>query len=217
MAGHLVLIGHDFDDTIDIRPSGPNLQVTMNGGAPEVFPGSVGQVIAYGLGGNDQIRGNMLSHPVRFYGGADNDILLGGHSHDILLGEAGNDMLSGGNGRDIMIGGTGGDYLNLNHGSGAILIGGTTAYDGNAQALELILAEWRDPRKSYADRVAAIEAGLGNQSVGFRSRTGNRTVFDDGEADTLVGRDAVDWFFAEQGVDTVRKPNRPSPPINPSR
>jgi Ca2+-binding RTX toxin-like protein len=69
-----------------------------------LFPASVGQVIAYGLGGNDQIRGNMLSHPVRFYGGAGNDILLGGHNHDVLLGELGNDMLSAGNGRDIMIG-----------------------------------------------------------------------------------------------------------------
>jgi hypothetical protein len=64
--------------------------------------------------------------------------------------------------------------------------------------------------------VAAIEAGLGNQTVGFRSRTGNRTVFDDGAADTLVGRDLVDWFFTEEGVDTVLMP-RPRPPVNPSR
>jgi hypothetical protein len=124
-------------------------------------------------------------------------------------------MLSAGNGRDIMIGGLGSDYLNLN-GNGAILIGGTTAYDADAQALELILAEWRDPTKSYAARVAAIEAGLGNQTVGFRSRTGNKTVFDDGAPDTLVGRDLVDWFFAEEGVDIVKKPIR-NPPINPSR
>jgi hypothetical protein len=57
---------------------------------------------------------------------------------------------------------------------------------------------------------------LGPQSVGFRSRTGNKTVFDDGAPDTLVGRDLVDWFFAEEGVDVVKKPIR-SPPINPSR
>jgi Ca2+-binding RTX toxin-like protein len=214
MSGHLVLIGHDFADTIDIRPAGTELSVMMNGVSQGLFPASVGQVVAYGLAGNDQIRGNMLSHPVRFYGGADNDILLGGHSHDILLGELGNDMLSAGNGRDIMIGGLGTDYLNLN-GNGAILIGGTTAYDGDLAALELILTEWRDPTKSYADRVAAIEAGLGPNGVGFR-RTGNRTVFDEGAPDTLVGRDLVDWFFTEEGVDTVKKPIR-SPPINPSR
>jgi hypothetical protein len=65
--------------------------------------------------------------------------------------------------------------------------------------------------------VAAIEAGLGPQLVGFRSRTGNKTVFDDGAPDTLVGRELVDWFFAELGVDTVLHPIRPRPPINPSR
>jgi Ca2+-binding RTX toxin-like protein len=216
MAGHLVLIGHDFDDSIDIRPAGPSLQVTMNGASQGLFPASVDQVIAYGLGGRDRILGNMLSHSVRFYGGAGNDILLGGHGHDILLGESGNDMLSGGNGRDILIGGLGADYLNLN-GNGAILISGMTAYDGDAAALELIMAEWRDAMKSYATRVAAIEAGLGPEQVGFRSRTGNKTVFDDGAPDTLVGRDLVDWFFAEEGVDEVRKPVRASPPINPSR
>jgi hypothetical protein len=157
----------------------------------------------------------MLSHPVRFYGGAGNDILLGGHGHDILLGELGDDLLSAGNGRDILIGGLGKDYLNLN-GNGAILINGTTSYDGDEQALELILTEWRDPTKSYAARVAAIEAGLGPQAVGFRSRTGHKTVFDDGAPDTLVGRELVDWFFAEEGVDTVLHP-RPRPPVNPSR
>ena len=217
MSGHLVLIGHDFDDSVEIRPAGPNLQVTMNGASQGLFPTSVGQVIAYGLAGNDRIRGNMLAHAVRFYGGGGNDILLGGHNHDILLGESGNDMLSGGNGRDILIGGLGADYLNLNHGGGAILINGTTAYDGDAAALELIIAEWRDPTKPYAARVAAIEAGLGPQSVGFRSRTGNKTVFDDGALDTLVGRDLVDWFFAEEGVDTVLHPIRPRLPVNPSR
>jgi hypothetical protein len=218
MSGHLVLIGHDFDDSIDIRPAGLSLQVTMNGASRGLFPASVGQVIAYGLAGNDRIRGNMLSHPVRFYGGAGNDILLGGHSHDILLGESGNDILSGGNGRDILIGGLGADYLNLN-GNGAILISGTTAYDGDAAALELILAEWRDATKSYAQRVAALEAGLGPEMIGLRrlGNQGHQTVLDDGAPDTLVGRDQVDWFFAELGIDTVLHPIRPRLPVNPSR
>ena len=127
MAGHLVLIGHDFADTMEIRPAGLGLNVTMNNVAQGLFRASVRQVIAYGLGGNDQIR-DMLSHPVRFYGGAGDDNLFGGRSHDILLGELGNDMLAGGIGRDILIGGLGSDNLD---GNGAILINGTTAYDGD--------------------------------------------------------------------------------------
>lgn len=74
----------------------------------------------------------------------------------------------------------------------------------------MILQRWSDPTASYAARVARIETGVGPDAVRLDSRAGSRTVFDDADADTLIGRDQIlDWFFAELGRDTILSPFRP--------
>jgi VCBS repeat-containing protein len=61
-------------------------------------PGTYGDVLAFGLGGNDN-----------FTGGLGNDVLSGGAGDDTLSGGKGNDTLIGGTGKDTLTGGDGRD------------------------------------------------------------------------------------------------------------
>lgn len=68
-----------------------------------------------------------------------------------------------------------------------ILIGGTTQYGCDHEALCAILGEWSQTNLSYAPRVN----NLGNGPF----RLNSATVFDDGAADLLTGAAGFDWFF----------------------
>jgi hypothetical protein len=204
--GNIIVVGTEGNDSISIRDASLGLQVVLNGETHRLLPPSDGQVIVYGLNGDDTILANTLRRAVRLDGGDGDDILLGGRGNDILLGGEGDDVLAAGLGRDLLIGGVGQDLL---VGHGAILVNGTTAYDSDPEALELILEAWGDSAASYAARVALIEAGLGSEGVRLSLQSGRATVFDDADADTLFGRDQIlDWFFAELGRDAVLSPVR---------
>jgi hypothetical protein len=214
VAGDLVVVGTEGCDTIDIKTTIDGLKVVIDGVSQGAFPANVGKVIAYGLGGDDTIRARGLELPVQFVGGDGNDRLIGGRSDDILLGGLGDDFLRGGWGRNILIGSQGRDHL---RGKGAILINGTTAYDQELAALEIVLQTWKDPRLSHSARTARIESGLGGDSIRLSKKDGSRTVFDDGEADKLVSRDKFSWFFAEPGVDTTVPKQKPDKPVKPKK
>src|SRR5206468_5497446 len=95
---------------------------------------------------------------------------------------------------DLLVGGNGGDD---------ILIGGTTAFDGNEAALVAVMAEWTSSH-TYATRVANLTDQT--NSAGFLSRLNGayflldsgsgQTVFNDSSSDTLTGSAGSDWFFA---------------------
>jgi hypothetical protein len=140
--------------------------------------------------------------------------LIGGGVDDILLGGLGDDFLRSGTGRNLLIGGQGSDHL---RGKGAILINGTTAYDEQLAALEVILQTWRDPRLSQSARVARIESGLGSDSIRLSKKAGSRSVFDDAAVDNLVGRGEGNWFFAESGVDKTVPKQQPDKPVKPKK
>jgi Ca2+-binding RTX toxin-like protein len=214
VAGNLMVVGTEDSDTIDIKATKHALEVFFDGVSQGSFPVNVGSVIAYGLGGDDTIRARGLKAPVRFFGGDGDDRLVGGGVDDILVGGSGDDILRGRDGRDLLIGGQGNDHL---RGKGAILINGTTAYDEQLAALELILQTWRDPRLSESTRVARIESGLGGDSIRLSRKDGSRTVFDDGEVDKLVGRGDGNWFFAESGVDKTVPKQKPDKPAKPKK
>ena len=95
---------------------------------------------------------------------------------------------SAGGGADRLGGGPGDD----------ILIGGTTAFDANEQALAAIRAEWNSAR-DFATRVANLSGiGTGPRANGnfFLWLDGpEATVFDDGAADVLNGAAGLDWDF----------------------
>jgi Ca2+-binding RTX toxin-like protein len=127
-----------------------------------------------------------------------------------LLGEGGDDLVVGGHGRDVIIGGLGKDKLVGNQ-SDDILIAGTTAFDADAAALGLILAEWTSSR-SYAARAANLMGtGSGqsyadrlNGNIFLRPTGASATVFDDGAADVLTGSEGQDWFIFNADGPGVR-------------
>jgi hypothetical protein len=216
------------DDNIAITPTpdGGGVKVGMN----MVSYGSfypTGHVVVYGQSGNDIIKTaaqanskvpalqavtlNYVSVPLLIFAGNGNDILnvSGSSVGNVLVAGGGNDRLIGGQGRDILIGGAGTSTLqagnppatNLAQG-GAILIGGTTDYDGNAQVLAGFLAEWSRTDIDYATRIAhltgAMSGGLNGTNLLKGSMTHNSTdtVHDNGQGDTLTGGTGMDWYFA---------------------
>jgi hypothetical protein len=88
---------------------------------------------------------------------------------------------------------------NLNQG-GAILIGGTTDYDGNPAALAALLAEWTSSN-DYATRMAHLTGMMsGGLNGGYllkasTTHSSTDTVHDNGLADKLYGATGMDWFF----------------------
>jgi Ca2+-binding RTX toxin-like protein len=132
-----------------------------------------GQVTLSGDTGNDTL-----------WGGSGNDLLNGEGGNDILVGNGGNDNLLGGAGRDLLLGGLGTDALDGGT-DDDIVIGETTAHDGNQAAQDAILAQWTTTSVNYATRIANLAALLNSS-----------TVFSDGEVDTLTRGKGLDWFFA---------------------
>jgi hypothetical protein len=196
----LVVGGTSGDDHIVFNPgSGPgDVQVIMNG-VPLGTYSPTGAIIAYGQEGNDniQVAGSILLTSW-LYGDAGNDRLFGGGGPSILLGGTGDDDLLGGSDRDLLIGGLGADQL-VGNSNDDILIAGTTAFDANKAALCAILDEWTSSR-DYATRVANLK-GIGsgpreNADYFLRAKGSDRTVFDDGAVDHLVGSSGQDWMFA---------------------
>jgi Ca2+-binding RTX toxin-like protein len=143
-----------------------------------------------------------LTIPATMFGGDGVDKLVGGNGNDALLGGDGCDLLIGRHGYDLMIGGAGMDLIIGESGSD-ILIAGTTAFDDNLAALDLIMAEWTS-NHSYAQRVAnltemGLNAGAGsrlNGNVFLVAEGEDATVFDDGVVDFLSGGGDRDLFFA---------------------
>lgn len=206
--GVLELIGTNEDDHVKISRKGRHrLEVKadfLNDRKESYRLQDVEEIRVSTFDGNDHvvvhplIRASVIADL-----GAGNDHAQGGAGNDILIGGEGNDILRGGLGYDILIGGTGRDQLTSSLFGGSILIGGTTAYDNDAAALDMLLAEWTSPR-SLSDRVDNMRNGTGaildGTGIKLESRGTDQTVFDDDERDTLRGyRFSRDWFFADLG------------------
>jgi len=184
---------------------------------------STGQVIAYGLRGNDRILvAANVKRPTLLDGGQDNDTLRGGAAHDVLMGREGDDVLIGRAGRDLLIGGLGADRLRGKR-DDDILIAGRTAHDDNSAELAAIMAEWTSTQ-TYAIRVADLQDNNGGFALVAEGPAA--TVFDDAAEDRLdwtsrtpinsaptagqpTGnrRSELDWLFANLDVgvrDRVR-------------
>jgi Ca2+-binding RTX toxin-like protein len=134
-------------------------------------------------------------------GGSGSDVLIGGGGHNILIGGSGNDTLVAGRKRDVLIGGKGRDVLLALQG-GALIIGGSTAYDHNLTALLQILNEWSST-DDYATRLAKFRAGDGVPRLSTDAPTvppsvkpaATPTVFNDGAIDFIFGGPEPSWYF----------------------
>jgi Ca2+-binding RTX toxin-like protein len=170
-----------------------------------VFPEIFATVKGRGGRGNDSMYGGARADLILGEGGADQlfgrgdrDELRGGDGTDIIVGGDSDDTVKGGDGRDLLIGGLGPDQIQGNDGQD-LLIAGPTVFDNDPAALAALLAEWTSSR-GYAARLDNLRGvGTGPRENGdfFLIRGGpGATVFEDGEADNLLGNGRRDWFFA---------------------
>ena len=185
---------------------------TASGGRIQVSMGAIrgtftvdGTIYVYGRGGDDQIQLTAgVNLDAVLDGGLGNDRLSSGSGNDILLGGAGRDSLAGGRGRNLLIGGVGKDVL---FSTGCdILIGGTTTFDLNNQALQALLSEW-ESASAPSIRMANLRGTNGPTGLnGNHYLTPNVTVVNDGAVDNLVGNPSSrSWFFADLASDAKDK------------
>jgi 2',3'-cyclic-nucleotide 2'-phosphodiesterase (5'-nucleotidase family) len=142
----------------------------------------------------DQIRGSAVVNNV-LLGLGGNDQLFGVGGNNVLVGGFGDDLLFGGNQQDVIIGGDGRDQLQ-GQGGEDLLIGGTTSFDDDIDALMKILDEWTSGN-SFPVRQSHLTNGGGlNDPVLLQVGV---TVFDDGDRDSLFGGLGDDWLLGFPG------------------
>ncbi len=206
----LVVGGTSGNDTIVIgKPTKEGaIPVTLN----NIFLGnfiapsgaSLSRVAVYGLAGDDDIRvfpAKALS--AWLYGGDGNDRLRGGNGNDVIIGGAGDDLLVGGDGRNLLIGGAGADRL-VGGNDDDLVITGYTDFDGNAQALSAIMAEWTSDR-DWLTRMLNLRDGSGSTdraNNGYFLRDGE-TVHQDADADVVAISGGLDWIFLDPFKDRL--------------
>jgi hypothetical protein len=191
------------DDQIQIVKTGKQLRVTINGTEQGMFSAN-GNIVVSGGAGNDALVLRKVSQPVIFFGGDGNDILVAGSKGSILVGGAGEDNLVGGGGRDLIIGGDDADTISGLGGSD-VLISGASSYDAdtlaNRQALSDLLTELASGHR-YNDKLARLTSSSGVGSSGAKLVV-NETVFDDGDADTITGGAAQDFYAANTDNNVI--------------
>jgi uncharacterized protein (TIGR03118 family) len=195
----LTITGSPGDDRVFVLSdrSGTKINVVAGGQQIGQFDAtSVGTIHFNGFAGNDVfVVSPDVTATVIANGGAGDDQLYGGGGSNVMVGGTGNDLLVGGAGRDVLIGGDGMDRL-FGVGNDDLLVGGSTASDGNEAALLQVLGVWTGSG-SYATRVAALKAGTGAPALN------STTVTDDGVADLIVGGQGLDFFLGVGSQDVL--------------
>lgn len=194
--GVLEFVGTNGDDRVKVFKSSQDeikVQYRFGDGTNQTESFAAGDVdrLVYYLGDGDDVGfvSNQIDLPVTMFGGAGHDMLLGGNGNDSLLGGDGDDTLVGRSGDDLLIGGDGADMI-IGQGGEDILISGTTSYDNSLSAIDSIMEVWTSG-DDYETRVANITDQ--NQAVFL---VADITVFDDDDADALIGGRDKDLYFA---------------------
>ncbi len=120
--------------------------------------------------------------------------IVGGAGNNVLIGGTGNDVLVGGSGNDILIGGAGGLDTLSGVGGDDILIGRTLSFSNDPAGLIAIQAAWNNG-DTYANRVAALQAGVGPGNA-FAINASTVATTPNTFKKTLVGGVGNDWFWA---------------------
>jgi Ca2+-binding RTX toxin-like protein len=186
--GTETLIESTGADTIDFSGAAGGITINLASSGPQVIDAAGNRVLLVGLFEN--VIGTNFA-----------DVINGNSTSNVLVGGGGDDRLSGHSGRDILFGGPGADRL-MGGPDDDILHGGISAFDSNVEALTAIQAEWNSAR-DYATRIANLRGTGSGQSFDDRLNNGfflkvsgpDRTMFDDGAADTISGSQNNDWFF----------------------
>lgn len=133
-----------------------------------------------------------------------NDVITGNGRSNLLLGLGGDDLLLGLGNRDILVGGQGSDTLDGGMGQDILIAGDIDLPDDGLDFLFAILNEWRSSRSYYSRIFNLTGVGTDARLNGNYFLLGNSTVFDDNDADHLVGgTDDLDWFFSNFAEDIL--------------
>jgi hypothetical protein len=179
------LIGGAAADNF-VFQTGAGITGTLNGGS-----GSNSLNYAPYLG---NVTVNLPLGKATAIGGSISNIqnVTGSQGNDILVGDANANVLTGGAGRNIIIGGAGGDTL-TGGGGDNILIDGSTVWDNNPFALQVLMNEWL-LNIGFDQRVNALRKGIvvNNRVYALNTST---VLPDSGTADSMIGGPGHNWFF----------------------
>jgi Ca2+-binding RTX toxin-like protein len=152
----------------------------------DVLSAATTVTLLYGLGGDDQLNGNVAADVLS--GGNDNDSLYGGDGNDWLLGDAGDDHLYGGAGADQFEGGAGFDFARYDT-EAAITVNLATNVNGGAAAGDIFINADGVVGSAFDDSITA------NNFV--------NSLYGAEGADTLNGMGADDSLYGGAGNDTL--------------
>lgn len=130
---------------------------------------------AFGFGGDDTLRGTLLSNDF-LYGGSGNDVLVASGGDDFLFGQGDDDRLMGGAGYDHLFGGPGNDTLDA--GSGINLMAG-----GAGDDLYIVRSSHDRIREFASDGLDQVNTTMKTLSLS----SGNATQFTNIENLSYVG------------------------------
>lgn len=157
-------------------------------------------IVVYGNDGDDTITIlDVTDLRTEVYGGAGNDVIVGGDYQNILVGGDGNDTISGGR-RDLIIGGHGSDTLYGGERQD-VLVAGATLWDNNRVALWAIMSEIVYSGHDYPTRVKHLRNGTGLTN-GYAL---NASTIVDNHIDTVLGQAERDYFIVSTGDTTDKK------------
>jgi hypothetical protein len=115
------IIGTQQDDTI-VATSVTDATIYGFGGN-DVIQCGPGDCKAFaGPGDNVLVAGLLNADTSKLYGGAGNNIFIGGTGSSLMIGGTGNDQFYAGSGHDVMIGGGGANFFDCGLGGNGIIL-----------------------------------------------------------------------------------------------
>jgi Ca2+-binding RTX toxin-like protein len=128
--------------------------------------------------------------------------VTGGQGNNLIVGDANAQKLIAGTGRNVLIGGGGNVTLDASRSTGDnLLVGGTTQFDRQKDALDAIFAEWTRPDLGFDDRISDLQFGFNNAGAKPDNAVGNTpillnqaTVADGSGSDTMTGGAGQNWY-----------------------
>jgi uncharacterized delta-60 repeat protein len=214
--GVVTVIGRTGPDVIRVAtlPDG-RVRATADDVTRDFAAADVRGVVVHGGSGNDLIDVRALAplasatedFPVRLFGGAGDDVIVGSPGADAIMGDEGDDRLAGLGGGDYLNGWAGDDWISGGTGADSLAGGdGRDHIDGEAGDDTLYGGARRDVLAGGDGDDSLVGEGGHDLLRGgagadrFLGGGGNDTFFAaDGVAESLVGgRSATDTAFADE-------------------